>query len=129
MNIILIAFGGAIGAVLRFFSFEAANKILRASNYAHFPFATLFVNVFGSMLAGALYYFVIRDFNQFDVRLRHFLMTGILGGFTTFSAFSLDFFRLFSAGQYSIAFVYAASSMFLSILAIFFGFYLMKVIF
>jgi CrcB protein len=129
MDVVLIALGGAIGAVLRFFSFEFFTKFLRASNFAHFPVATLFVNVLGSMLAGVLYYFVIRNFSEFDVRLRHFLMTGILGGFTTFSAFSLDFFRLFNAGQISSALIYALSSVFLSILAIFFGFYLMKVIF
>lgn len=129
MDIFLIGLGGAIGAVLRFSSFEFITKILRASNFAHFPFAVLFINVVGSMLAGILYYFVIRNFNEFDPRLRHFLMTGILGGFTTFSAFSLDFFRLFNAGQISSAFIYAFLSVFLSILAIFFGFYLMRVIF
>ncbi len=129
MNIFLIALGGAIGAVLRYLSFEVFVKILRGSNFAHFPFATIFVNVLGSMFAGIFYYFVIKNFDNFDLRLKSFVMVGILGGFTTFSAFSLDFFRLFNANQVGLALIYAFSSVLLSILAIFFGFYVMKIIF
>ena len=127
MNILLIASGGAVGAVLRYFAFEIFAKLLRGSNFAHFPFATIFVNVLGSMLAGIFYYFIIKNFDNFDPRLKNFIMMGILGGFTTFSAFSLDFFRLFNASQISLALIYALSSVLLSILAIFFGFYLAKI--
>lgn len=81
------------------------------------------------MLAGILYYFVIKNFDNFDPRLKNFLLVGFLGGFTTFSAFSLDFFRLATAGQYSQAAIYAISSVLLSILALFFGFYSTKLIF
>jgi hypothetical protein len=62
------------------------------------------------MIAGILYYFVIKNFDNFDPRLKAFLFAGFLGGFTTFSAFSLDFFRLTSAGQYSQALLYAFAS-------------------
>ncbi len=81
------------------------------------------------MLAGIAYYFVIKNFDNFDPRLKQFLFAGFFGGFTTFSAFSLDFFRLTTAGQYSQAFIYAAASVSLAILALFFGFYTTKLIF
>ena len=127
MNLLLIAIGGGLGSVARFLSFELINKSLVAAS--KFPLASFFVNVFGSLLAGVLYYFIIRNFNDFDPRLKNFLMMGFLGGFTTFSTFSVDFFRLTSAGQNLQAFTYAIASVTLAILALFFGFYLSKIIF
>jgi len=129
INIILIASGGAIGAVLRYFSFEIITKLLRNSSLANFPVATLFINVTGSFLAGVVYYFIIKNFDNFDPRLKNVVMVGILGGFTTFSAFSLDSFRFLQTSQYSIALIYMLSSVLLSILAVFFGFYSMKLVF
>lgn len=134
LNLALIAIGGALGSVVRHLSFLAFTNFSRASQFSsqflsQFPWATFFVNVVGSMLAGVIYYFVIKNFNSFDVRLKNFLFVGFLGGFTTFSAFSLDFFRLFTAGQYLQALFYAFSSLTISILALFFGFYSMKLIF
>ncbi len=126
-NILLIAIGGALGSVARYLSSEAILKI--NISLTKFPWSTFFVNVAGSMLAGILYYFVIKNFDNFDPRLKNFLLVGFLGGFTTFSAFSLDFFRLATAGQYSQAAIYAISSVLLSILALFFGFYSTKLIF
>ena len=101
-------------------------KFVKASNYAAFPFATIFVNILGSFLAGILYYFVIKNFDSFNVEYRNFLMFGFLGAFTTFSAFSLDFFRLFQAGSYGLAISYVVLSVVLAILAVFLGYYLMK---
>ncbi len=129
MNLFLIAVGGALGSLLRYLSFEALLPLIRGSNYAQFPFHSLMVNIIGSLLAGVLYYFMISDIVAIDMRIRNFLLVGFLGGFTTFSAFSLDFFRLFSASQYSLAFIYVFMSFFMAILALFFGFYLMKIIF
>jgi CrcB protein len=130
MNILLIAIGGALGAITRYLSCEAITTSYRLQNIStNFPAATFFVNVLGSLIAGVLYYFVIKNFDNFDPRLKNFLFAGFLGGFTTFSAFSLDFFRLFTAGQYPQAFLYASCSVIFSILAIFFGFYLTKIIF
>ena len=142
MNIILIAIGGALGSVVRYLSMQAINKLLKISNsnpekflqkfsffISSFPCGTFLVNVIGSMLAGVLYFFVIRNFENFDQALKNFLLVGFLGGFTTFSAFSLDFFRLFTAGQQAQALIYAVASVVFSILALFFGFYLTKAIF
>jgi CrcB protein len=128
MNLILIAVGGAFGAVLRSLSYHFITQLIRGSVFAHIPFATLFVNVLGSFLIGVFYYFSIKYFDNFDERLRQFFVFGFLGSFTTFSAFSLDFFRLFNAGQLGLAFTYAVLSFVLAILAVFLGFYLMKII-
>jgi CrcB protein len=130
LNLALIAIGGALGSILRYLSSEIFTNLSRVQQLSsQFPMATFFVNAAGSLLAGIIYYFVIRNFDSFDVRLKNFLFVGFLGGFTTFSAFSLDFFRLFTAGQYPQAFIYVVSSVTLSILALFFGFYSMKIIF
>ncbi len=131
MNIILVAIGGALGSVARYLSIEMVIKLIKFNDsaLAKFPWATFFVNVLGSLIAGILYFFVIKNFDNFDLRLKSFLLFGFLGGFTTFSAFSLDFFRLATAGQYWQALLYALSSVTISILALFFGFYSTKLIF
>ncbi len=134
MNLILIAIGGALGSVARYLLSQATTNLIKASNYLakfpqSFPWGTFVVNVMGSMFAGVLYYFVIKNFDNFDLRLKNFLFVGFLGGFTTFSAFSLDFFRLITASQYLQALLYAVSSLIVSIAALFFGFYASKLIF
>jgi CrcB protein len=130
MNLLLIAIGGALGSIARYLSSEAIISLVKTNNslVAKFPWGTFFVNVLGSMIAGILYYFVIKNFDNFDPRLKAFLFAGFLGGFTTFSAFSLDFFRLASAGQYSQALLYTFASVAISIMALFFGFYSTKLI-
>jgi CrcB protein len=127
MNLLLIALGGGLGSVARFLSSNLIIKIFAAAG--KFPIATFSVNIIGSLLAGILYFFIIKNFNNFDPRLKNFLLVGFLGGFTTFSSFSLDFFRLTSAGQNLQAVAYAISSVTLAILALFFGFYLSKLLF
>lgn len=127
-NILLIALGSALGGVLRFLNYEFFNFLAKNNSLISnkFPFATLSVNVIGSLLAGILYFFIIKNFENFSPLLKNFLMIGFLGGFTTFSAFSLDFFRLIQANQISYAIIYAISSVFISLIAVFLGFYLMK---
>ncbi|MBM5782804.1 MAG: fluoride efflux transporter CrcB [Pelagibacterales bacterium] len=130
MNLFLIAIGGAIGSVLRYLSLDFIVRILHSTQNAitKFPWGTLFVNVLGSMIAGILYYFIIRNFDSFDPKLKNFLLVGFLGGFTTFSSFSLDFFRLATSGSHLQAFLYAASSCVLAISALFAGFYITKIV-
>lgn len=131
INAFCVAIGGALGSLFRYFFSAAVTKFIRIENVflGKFPFGTLFVNATGSMLAGIFYYFMIRNFDGFDARLKNFLLIGFLGGYTTFSSFCLDFFRLMSAFQYLTAATYIISSVLLSILALVFGFYLMKIIF
>ena len=128
VNIFLVACGGALGAVLRYLLSNSITNaaIFRAQN---FPYQTFIINISGSLLAGILYYFMIKNFDDFDPKLKNFLLVGVLGGYTTFSAFSLDFFRLFTANQIVLAFIYAVLSCVLAILFLFFGFYLTKIIF
>jgi CrcB protein len=134
MNILLIAIGGALGSVTRYLFSEAIFNFVKINNshftkfLQSFPWPTFCVNVLGSMIAGIIYYFVVKNFDSFDPRLKHFLFAGFLGGFTTFSAFSLDFFRLATAGQYSQALLYAIASVTISILALFAGFYFIKLV-
>ena len=112
-----VALGGAIGSVLRYGVNLAAPRLLGSD----FPWATLTVNVVGSFLIGLFSALLAEKFSdQPDLRL--FLTTGVLGGFTTFSAFSLDVFGLMQRGENSMVLLYALASVALSILAVFGGF-------
>lgn len=127
-NILLVALGSAIGGVLRFFCYELFNFLAKKNLLIllKLPLATMLVNIVGSLIAGIIYFFIIKNFEDFSPSLKNFLLTGFLGGFTTFSAFSLDFFRLVQANQIFYAIIYALSSVALSLLAVFGGFYLLK---
>ena len=108
-----VAFGGALGASARYLTGIAASRLLGAG----FPWGTLIVNVVGSFAMGALVVVLM----QSDSRLGPFLITGVLGGFTTFSAFSLDALSLFERGQAGLAAGYVAASVALSLAALFAG--------
>lgn len=97
-----VALGGAIGAVLRYLTGLAIA----------FPFGTLAVNVAGSFVIGVLWV-LLADRGPWS----SLLITGILGGFTTFSAFSLDTLRLVEAGRIPAAGLYVLASVALSLLA------------
>lgn len=118
----LIVFAGAgIGGALRHAVNEAAFRLLGAG----LPAATLFVNVAGSLAMGVLAgYFASRTGISQHVRL--FLTTGILGGFTTFSAFSLDTALLIQRHAYWTAAAYALASVLCSVAALFVGFSLYR---
>jgi fluoride exporter len=88
MLILWVAAGGALGSVLRFLLSKAAGEWLGHG----FPWGTLGVNVLGSFAAGALYVLLVERGGSPEWRAA--LMIGLLGGFTTFSAFSIDSLRL-----------------------------------
>jgi len=125
-NLFLVAIGGAFGSCLRYLFLEMMVLWARGNN---FPIGVVLVNIIGSFLIGILHFFLVNHFDSLSPQTRILLATGVLGGFTTFSAFSLDTFRLINASQYGLAFAYIFSSVIFSILAIFFGFYLSKLIF
>ncbi|MCX7889907.1 MAG: fluoride efflux transporter CrcB [Rhodobacteraceae bacterium] len=110
-NLIQVALGGALGASLRYLSNVASMRLFGPS----FPWATVFVNVLGSFLMGVL---AVTLAHKGGTRFAPFLMTGILGGFTTFSAFSLDTLTLWERGQVVPAALYVAASVALSLAAI-----------
>ncbi|MBS0125636.1 fluoride efflux transporter CrcB [Thetidibacter halocola] len=112
--LIQVALGGAIGASARYLTGIAAARLLGKG----FPWGTLIVNIAGSFLMGVLV-IALLQFN--GNRYAPLLMTGILGGFTTFSAFSLDAVTLYERGQIGLAATYVAGSVILSIGALFAG--------
>ena len=93
-QVLAIAVGGALGSVLRFWmSGWVAGMLGRG-----FPYGTLLVNVSGSLLMGFLYVVLIDKFNA-STEWRALLLIGLLGGFTTFSSFSMETFNLIEAGE------------------------------
>ena len=118
---ILVAVGGAIGSVLRFYVGQWA---LRLAGPA-FPWGTLTVNVVGCFIIGVLTEMIIRRFDA-SPDLRLLLITGFLGGFTTFSAFSLDAVSLFERGAVVSGAVYIVASVGLSMAGVIAGLALMR---
>jgi fluoride exporter len=117
MQLFLVACaGGAIGAGARYLVNAGAARWLGAG----FPWATLTVNVVGSAAMGFLLGFVALRLNG-SAEWRTFLLTGILGGFTTFSAFSMDAAQLWDRGASGAALIYVLGSVMLSIAAFYLG--------
>ena len=124
MQLLLLASaGGAIGAGLR----HLVNEAFVARGLHAFPWATLTVNVVGSLIMGLLAG-MFAERSQFGPDVRVFLTTGILGGFTTFSAFSIDVARLAEGGAAGAALSYAAISVLLSIAAVFAGLWISRTV-
>lgn len=116
-----VAAGGAIGATLRYLV-----SLMGVGWFGPgFPWWTLFVNVTGSFAMGAAFEFIAGRYH-IPNPAQLFLMTGILGGFTTFSAFSLEFATMVESRAYLSAFAYAAASFLLSISALLAGVYLLR---
>lgn len=121
MNYLIVFLGGGIGAALRHGVNLGAARMLGT----HFPYGTLTVNVLGSLVMGAIAaWFAFRGDSVQGWRL--FLATGILGGFTTFSAFSLDVAVLYERGDLGLALLYVLVSVLLSVAGLFVGLYLMR---
>jgi CrcB protein len=122
-TVFLVALGGAIGATCRYL---AGVGIMRLTGPAEFPLAILSVNVVGSFLMGV---FVAAAAQKGLTHLSPFVMTGILGGFTTFSAFSLEAVALMERGQVSAAGVYVGLSVALSIGGLMLGLWIARGVF
>lgn len=118
------AFGGAIGAAARYGVNVTTPKLLGHG----FPWATMIVNVSGSFVMGLLITVMALAWNT-SQEMRVFLTTGLLGGFTTFSAFSLDFATLYERKEYGMALGYAGSSVVMSLIAVFAGMYVARTVF
>jgi CrcB protein len=119
--ILWIAAGGAIGSSLRHFVNVSAGRAFGAD----FPWGTVIVNVLGSFAMGVLISVMALRWSA-SQDMRAFLTVGILGGFTTFSAFSLDFAVLVERRAIDLALYYAAASVLLSLVAIFAGLWLTR---
>lgn len=118
---LIVFLGAGIGGALRHGVNEAAFRTLGI----YFPYGTAIVNVVGSFVMGLVVaYFALRG--ELSQHWRLFLTTGVLGGFTTFSAFSLDVALLYERGDTGYAAGYAVGSVALSIAALFFGIWLAR---
>ena len=113
LNLLAVAAGGAIGASLRYLTGLLAVIAFGAT----FPFGTMIVNVLGSFLMG----YIAVKFVDINVTAKLFLLTGLLGGFTTFSAFSLDFYKLMQGPQTHLAFVYLLLKILIPLTALYLG--------
>ncbi len=118
-TLLQVALGGALGAVARYLTGLAALRVMGHG----FPWGTLTVNIAGSFLMGVL---VVALAHLGGTRFSPFLMTGLLGGFTTFSAFSLDAVTLYERGAIGTAAAYVAASVLLSLAALAAGLFLAR---
>ena len=109
-----VALGGALGASGRYLTGVLVARLVGPG----FPWATLAVNVLGSFAMGVVVVVLAQGSGQ---RVAPLLMTGVLGGFTTFSAFSLDAVTLYERGQTELSLLYVAGSVILSVAALFSG--------
>ena len=116
-TVIQVALGGAIGAAARY---GVGVALVRPGA---FPIGVLAVNIIGSFLMGLI---VVYLGQKMLSHLNPFLMTGILGGFTTFSAFSLEAYTLFERGEVGQAAIYVIASVVLSIAALIAGIFIMR---
>jgi fluoride exporter len=119
--VLWVALGGALGSALR----HGVNVGAGRAFGPEFPWATLIVNIVGCFAMGLLFGLMALRWNA-SAETRAFLATGILGGFTTFSAFSLDFALLVERNQLPMALLYGAGSVVLSLVAVFAGLELMR---
>ena len=119
----LVFLGGGLGAASRHGVNIAAARVFGVG----FPWGTIIVNVAGSLAMGLIVaWLAFRGGGGWTQHMRLFLTTGFLGGFTTFSAFSLDVALLWERGDHSLAAAYVAGSMVLSVAGLFLGLWLVR---
>lgn len=120
-NLLLVMIGGGIGAGLR----HLANGLALRLAGPNFPVGTMAINIIGSLAMGLVIGMLARRAGDTNA-VRLFIATGILGGFTTFSAFSLDFATLWERGATGHALFYVAVSVLGSLAAVFLGLWLVR---
>ena len=121
-----VAIGGGVGAALRYQTGRAMTQWLGAPIMGVFPFATLAVNALGSLMMGLLAGWLMRQGAATSEQTRLLIGAGLLGGFTTFSAFSLEMVMLLERGQYLFATLYAVLSFALGITGLMVGLAVMR---
>jgi len=116
-NLLLVGLGGFIGAVTRY---KLGGWVLHMTAQEKFPYGTFIVNLTGCLVVGILAGLVVKH-GLFSPQTRLFLFTGLLGGFTTFSAFGLETVFLLRRGEPWVAGIYVGASLLLGIAAVWLG--------
>lgn len=116
-SLLIVGIGGMIGSMLRY----ATTMLFKSHD---FPFGTFIVNVIGSFVIGIIAGLAFKNSISPEVKL--FIATGLCGGFTTFSAFSMDCLQLFNEHKYGLALLYILSSFAIGLIAAFVGWTLTK---
>lgn len=122
-QIALVALGGGVGSALRYLVSVWSSKQL----HGVFPWGTFVVNITGCLLIGFLFGLITR-FDLVDNELRLLLIVGVCGGYTTFSAFSVENLRLIESGNYMLFILYVITSVLLGVIAVLGGNALSKII-
>lgn len=122
MNWVLVACGGAVGAMSRY-----ALGLYISQPQQVFPWATWWTNLLGCFCAG-LFFALSQRFPILQQEARLLLMVGVLGGFTTFSSFGLETFLLLKQGQWFVALSYAVSSLVIGVIALAVGYALLHTV-
>ena len=118
---LFIGIGGAIGSILRYLTSVIVTKFWANQ----FPLATLITNVLGCFIIG-LFIGLLEKNNLANSSLKWFLITGLCGGYTTFSAFGFENYSLFQSNNSSQAFIYIAMSVLVGIFAVWLGLFVSK---
>lgn len=113
----LIFFGAGLGGVLRYWISNGVHIVLGKT----FPFGTLIVNISGCFLMGVLFVLTLARFNHLNTELRALLLIGLLGGYTTFSSFSIETIHLLESGNWQSAFMNILLSVMLGLAAAWLG--------
>ncbi len=122
MNLILIAIGGALGSVARYLM----QSLIGHYAGKDFPYGTLIVNISGSVVMGLFIGWLARATQGSQEQIRLFVAIGILGGYTTFSSFSLESINLLEEGRWGAMGLYIAASVMLSLVGLMLGLRLMR---
>jgi CrcB protein len=115
-NFLIVGLGGAAGSMLRY----AVQKFFQVQNTSAFPTGTLLVNIAGSFLIGILWSIVSRSLT-WNEEMKLLLMTGFCGGFTTFSAFTLEGIGLLKENKAALFLIYFTASVVGGLVATFIG--------
>jgi CrcB protein len=114
---LLVGIGGALGSIGRYGAGVLVGRVWPSS----FPLGTMLVNISGSLLMGLFIGYLARTTPAWQADARLFVAVGVLGGFTTFSAFSLDAIALIERGEFWQASLYVLGSVAVAILALYLG--------
>ena len=120
-NLLIVGLGGGVGSMLRY----TVHKIFNVRGVAEFPASTLLVNISGCFLIGILWGLLSRSLTWSE-EMKLLLMTGFCGGFTTFSAFTLEGMGLLKENKIALFFIYLTASVVGGLLATFIGIRIIK---